>query len=80
MVWECLIFLVYLPPFLRRHDFADKSEKTSLKSPKRNHFYFRFPCEANITLTLVRTPLIGSMNLGDQLKLALHPRTVVGVI
>ena len=32
MVWECLIIPVYLPPFLRRHDFADKSEKTSFKS------------------------------------------------
>ena len=61
--------------------FADKSEKISLKNPKSNHlFYFRFPREANISLTLVRTSLIGSMNLGDQLKLPLLPRTVVGVI
>ena len=36
--------------------------------------------EANISLTLVRTLLIGSMNLGDQLKLALLQRTVVCVI
>ena len=43
-------------------------------------FYFRFPCEANISLPLVRTSLIGSINLGDQLKLALLPQTVVGVI
>ena len=43
-------------------------------------FYFRFPCEENISLPLVRTSLIGSINLGDQLKLALLPRTVVGVI
>ena len=43
-------------------------------------FYFRFLCEWNISLPLVRTSLIGSINLGDQLKLALLPRTVVGVI
>ena len=43
-------------------------------------FYYRYPCKANISLRLVRTSLIGSMNLGDQLKLALLPRTVVGVI
>ena len=41
-------------------------------------FYFR--CEANISLPLVRTSLIGSIHLGDQLKLALLSRTVVGVI
>ena len=64
----------HLPSALRRNDVADK---TSLKNRKRLfwpfYFYFQFQCEGNISLILVRTSVIDSMNLGDQSKSALLP-------